>query len=174
MAISFCSASCMIYSHAFGRSIPCSQYVTKPFPEREKGAAGLEARLATLAFLAALERQLKCKLYQTRIARALDSSEIASVREVPVRLKELRVVESVEQFAAKLQFEALAERRNLEEGDLPIVDSRSAANGPRRVTYGAGRHSILRERAGIESQVPRSARIEFLEWRRDIWLPRSL
>src|SRR6266478_23864 len=129
---------------------------------------------ATHAYLNTLERQLKCELYQARIARALDSPEIASVREVPVRLEELRVVELVEQFAAKLQFEALADRRHLQESDFPVVDSRPATNRARRVADGAGRHGVLRECAGIKSQISRPARIEFLERRRHIWLPRSL
>src|SRR6266481_8794855 len=134
----------MMYSDAFDRSVPCSQYVAKPFSEREKGAAILKPRLATLGFLAALERQLKCELYQPRIARTLDSPEIASVGEVPVRLKELRVIEGVEQFAAELQLDALADRRNFQKRNFPVVDARSAANRPRRISDRSRRHGVFR------------------------------
>src|SRR5712664_2819041 len=135
-------------------------------------------RAASLAlaafFLVPLERQLQGELDQPGIARALHAPEIAAVGEVPLRLKELRVVEGVEKLSSKLQLEALAERRNLLERNLPVVDSRPAANRSWRVSNGARRHSVLGKGVGVEAQVAGPARIELVERRRNVRLPGRL
>src|SRR5260370_5687808 len=125
-------------------------------------------------FSPALEGHLQSELNQAWIPSALHASEIASVREVAVWLEELRMVESIKQFPTELQFEPLADRRNFQERNLPIVDSRSAANRSRGIPDRSGQHCVFRERARIESQVPWPSRVEFLERRRHVRLSRSL
>src|ERR1700674_2206769 len=81
----------------------------------------------------ALEVQLQSELHKPRIARPLDAAEVRAVGRIPIGLEELGVVERVEELSPEFQPGPLAELRDLLEADLPIVDSRSAANGPRGI-----------------------------------------
>src|SRR5882757_1287709 len=135
---------------------------------------GTANRSSTTNWLHALEGQLQRELHQARIPRALHAPEITSIGEVAVGLKELSMVERVKQFASKLQFESLADRRELLEADFPVIYSWATADGPGRVANGSGRHGIFRECIRIESQVSRTAGIELVEWRGYVGLSRRL
>src|SRR5258705_9238376 len=94
---------------------------------------------------ARLEVQLKPKLERPRITGARDLSEVVRVQSHTARLSgrnarrhrgKLRVVEEVETFEAKLGPHLLPDVRVLENGEIPIVDSRPAQGVPPKVPNG--------------------------------------
>src|SRR5712691_4990541 len=157
----------MMYSKAFDRSVPCSQYVAKPFPKREKGAAPLEPRLAALAFLAALENYLKRKLEQPRITHLLRLPKCrALVSRVAIHAIELRMVEHVEDLRPELQTHSLPERGVLEQSHVPVVDWRIATNSARNVTKRAKRYVVVKQ-VWIEHKAV-GPRVVGHEWRNQV------
>src|SRR5258708_4322043 len=142
VVISFCSASCIPVLRV-GRSVPCCQYVrgklldpVQPqFYQRCKGAAPRAASFEPfMNSNYALEVELQRELHQPWITGALDPSKVRTIGGVPIGLEELRVVESVKEFSTEFEPGPFAERRDFLEADLPVVDARTAANGPRGVT----------------------------------------
>src|SRR4029077_2515065 len=128
MAISFCSASCMITPMLSAGLFPVVSLYQKLFSCTLQRRSPLGAAPNTrVDFPPALEGQLERELYQARIPRALHASEITSVGEVTVGLEELRMVERVKQFSTELKFEPFVDWRNFQKGDFPVVDSRSTA-----------------------------------------------
>ena len=113
--------------------------------------------------LMASEVKLQRELDKARIPRPLDASKIRSICKIPIRLEELRVVECIKKLAAKINFVPFADGGALHKPNLPVIDSRSAADGPRRISNRSRHHSILRERTGIEAEVARAAGIELPE-----------
>jgi len=71
-----------------------------------------------------LEVELRGKLANTRVSRTRDLTKIRG-RHDSARCQELRVVENVVELSAQLQVQALGELRILDEGEIPVVDSRA-------------------------------------------------
>ena len=141
----------------------------------------------------ALEVKLQCELHQAGIARPLYAAEVGPVREISVRLEELRVVEHVEKFTPELYPVAFSDIRILEYSDVRLEFAWAATNRPRCVTDGAehdgsrvlrattgiqgvlnrGVAEITVKRVRIETGVAWATRIKLLEWRDEVRLARG-
>src|SRR4051812_10561394 len=95
-----------------------------------------------------LERILQCKLYLARGPRAFHLAEIRAVGDIAVRIQELRGVEDVEEFGAKLDGLVLFDLRDLLYGKIEVFDPRSAAD--RSLGGSQGPKGRTGERVGIK------------------------
>src|SRR5262249_24844254 len=69
----------------------------------------------------------------------------------PIRVREIRVIENIERFRAKLQIQALPDGDPLEQGRVDVKQARTTERTASRVAVGAG--SRHRKGAGIEPVV---------------------
>ena len=132
------------------RSLPCRQY---PSEILSSDAQKRPERAGAPAKLPLLKGYLQSELDESWIPRSLHAPEVRPVGGVAVWLRKLRVIESVEKIRSELQFKPFADGRYFHNGEVPVVNSRPAANGPRGVTDGARRHSVFGERVRIESGI---------------------
>src|SRR5579883_2513785 len=123
--------------------------------------------------LANLEEQFQGELNKARVASAEDFAEGATgngvaVRDVPVHFTELRVIDDVEEFDAKLHVTALVQASSLHEAEVEVVDAGPAADG----AWGRADAARLRllERCGIEGEAQAVAWVELMEGRHDVRL----
>src|SRR5580704_2310976 len=76
-----------------------------------------------------LEIELQGKLHQARITRLRELAELRTITAVSIRIQELRVIEYVEEFGAKLHAFVFVDRNELEDRKVRIADVRTAAHG---------------------------------------------
>src|ERR1019366_8428750 len=114
-----------------------------------------------------LKREPHRELNQSRILRAAYLSKGCSVRDVPIRIQELGVIEQVENLASELQAGALTHRDNFVNGKVQIGRAPAAAEGARRIADLA--QGSIDERGRIEVVAPGFWRIETPEGRNLVW-----
>src|SRR5207302_171473 len=101
-------------------------------------------------------------------------AEIGAVSNVTVRLKELRVVEEIEELGAKLDALTFRNGRVLMQRKVPTTNARPAADGTFSVSKGTQRNSVICEQGRIEPVAAVFARILRLQRARLIGLTRKL
>src|SRR5262249_11383553 len=98
----------------------------------ESTQAGISRPLDCRAVKAARdgsEEKLQCELHQPRIAGLRHLAELRSVRKISVRVKELSVIEEVEEFPPEIHSFCLRYCKGLEHREVGIADMGSAADG---------------------------------------------
>jgi hypothetical protein len=79
-----------------------------------------------------LKRQPQCQLDQPGILRPAYLSKRSSIGNVPIRVKELRVIEHIKSLGSKLKIRAFPHRNQFVDTQVDIGRAWAAADGTRR------------------------------------------
>src|SRR5256712_11963405 len=75
-----------------------------------------------------LEEKLHCKLYKPRVANLRDLPKLRPVRNIAVRIEELRMVEDVEELSPEINVGAFGYRNGLKDRKISVAEMRPAAD----------------------------------------------
>src|SRR5216684_3507619 len=155
VAISFCSASCMGLLRTSGRSIPCSQYVSKAILACVAKARPIASRAPQTASDCLLENQLQRELNLSRVSCTLDAAKVRAIGRIAIGREKLRMVPGVKELRAEFGAQPLRDGRGFQNRQIGLTDGRSATNRPRGVSDGS--QSLRRKAVGVEARVNRDA-----------------
>src|SRR6201993_2354912 len=93
-----------------------------------------------------LKEELQSKLHQPRVASLCDLAKLCSVRAIALRVKELRVIEDIEQFRPEIHSSGLRDLKGFQQREVGIADTRTTA-------YSAWRRPDPTEQARIVATV---------------------
>lgn len=104
-----------------------------------------------------LEQQLQSELYDAWISRRSHIAKAARdvVVEISRWIEKLGVIENIERFCAELQLSALGYLRILQQGDIKVVETRSAEVPPHGVSNLAQwfLHEVIRVEIWLSSRI---------------------
>src|SRR6201993_3276245 len=107
-----------------------------------------------------LKEELKSKLHQPRVASLCDLAKLCSVRAIAVRVKELRVIEDIEQFRPEIYSSGLRDLKGFQQCEVGIADTRTTADGSGCIADAAEETGInggvFGKCAGIEKVIART------------------
>ena len=75
-----------------------------------------------------LEEKLHCKLYKPRVATLRDLPKLRPVRNIAVRIEELRMVEDVEELSPEINVGIFGYRNGLKDRKISVAEMRPAAD----------------------------------------------